>query len=65
MAQPTDRTDPDARQEGTHDAPQDPPQDQGPAMDDTQTDATGALADDFDAVDPTGASDGASEGGDS
>jgi hypothetical protein len=40
---PTDRTDPDA--------PQDPPQDQGPAMDDTQADATGRLADQLDAVD--------------
>jgi hypothetical protein len=60
MAQPTDPTDPDARQEGTHDAPQDPPQDQGPAMDDTQVDATGALADQLDAAD-----DGSSEGGES
>jgi len=39
-------TDPGA----THDAPQDPPQDQGPAMDDTQADVTGGLADELDAA---------------
>jgi hypothetical protein len=46
----TDPTEPDDRQEAQRDAPQDPPQDQGPAMDDTQTDATGILADELDPV---------------